>query len=66
MNYNVKAIIKNANLAYSNGIVYVLSEEERITINRVLELNIQTAELDDSIYDIIYNEIKEILKDSLK
>ena len=54
MNYKIKDIIKKANLEYSDGNIYTMSEDELNTVNKVLGLDIQEMTLVDSVYDIIY------------
>ena len=59
MNYKIKDIIKKANLEYSDGNVYTMSEDELNTVNKVLGLDIQEIALVDSVYDIIYAKAKK-------
>lgn len=59
MNYKIKNIIKAANLAYSEGRVYVLCQEDLADVNRILGLELTEDHLVDSIYDIIYAEAKK-------
>ena len=59
MNYKIKNIIKAANLAYSEGGVYVLCQEDLTDINKILGLELTENHLVDSVYDIIYAEAKK-------
>ena len=59
MNYKIKNIIKAANLAYSEGGVYVLCQEDLTDINKILGLELAENHLVDSVYDIIYAEAKK-------
>ena len=59
MNYKIKNIIKAANLAYSEGGVYVLCQEDLTDINKLLGLELTENHLVDSVYDIIYAEAKK-------
>lgn len=59
MNYKIKNIIKAANLAYSEGGVYVLCQEDLADVNRILGLELAEDHLVDSVYDIIYTEAKK-------
>ena len=63
MNIKIKNIIRAANLAYSEGNFYSLSEDELSTVNRILNLDLTNVELVDSVYDIIYNKAKELWPD---
>lgn len=59
MNYKIKNIIKAANLAYSEGGVYVLTQEDLAQVNKILNLELTETHLVDSVYDIIYMEAKK-------
>ncbi|MBO4622299.1 MAG: hypothetical protein J5691_00205 [Bacilli bacterium] len=59
MNYKIKNIIKSANLAYSEGGVYVLCQEDLAEVNKILGLELTENRLVDSVYDIIYAEAKK-------
>ena len=60
MNYKVKNIIKAANLAYSEGGVYILTNEDLAAVNKILNLELTETHLVDSVYDIIYAKAKEL------
>jgi DNA ligase (NAD+) len=59
MNYKIKNIIKAANLAYSEGGVYILTQEDLAQVNKILNLELTETHLVDSVYDIIYMEAKK-------
>lgn len=59
MNYKIKNIIKAANLAYSEGGIYVLCQEDLAEVNKILGLELTENRLVDSVYDIIYAEAKK-------
>lgn len=58
MNHKIKNIIKAANLAYSEGGVYTLTQEDLAQVNKILNLELTETYLVDSVYDIIYTEAK--------
>ena len=63
MNTKIKNILKQANLKYSEGEIYSMTSEELLAVNKVLELDLSTCDLVDSVYDIVYNKAKETWPD---
>ena len=65
MNKEIKDILEKANETYSNGEVYILTDQELEQVNTILHLNLTEKELVDSVYDIIYSTAKKLYsKDS--
>lgn len=59
---DIKNILEKCNLAYSNGEIYVLSEEEHAFINSDLNLDLPQNDVTDEIYDLIYYSAKNKYK----
>ena len=49
MNHKIKNIIKAANLAYSEGGVYTLTQEDLAQVNKILNLELTETHLVDSV-----------------